>query len=63
MEDDCSRLLRTSAESGLPVSEVTKLHAKYIKGLVDLVNGDVKSGFFFLVPLGKLKYFFMIEVK
>ncbi|CAL9197042.1 unnamed protein product [Musa hybrid cultivar] len=43
VEDDCSRLLRTSTESGLPVSEVTKLRAKYIKGLVDLVNGDVKS--------------------
>ncbi|CAL9769510.1 unnamed protein product [Musa acuminata subsp. burmannicoides] len=43
VEDDCSRLLRTSTESGLSVSEVTKLRAKYIKGLVDLVNGDVKS--------------------
>ncbi|WOL04772.1 hypothetical protein Cni_G13494 [Canna indica] len=36
--DNCSYCLQSSIESGLPVSKVTQLRAKSIKGFVDLVN-------------------------
>ncbi|XP_074582019.1 LOW QUALITY PROTEIN: uncharacterized protein LOC141838441 [Curcuma longa] len=45
LADDCSHLLRASEEGGVPVSEVTKFRAKSIKGLVDLINGDLESAY------------------